>query len=203
MGPEGAWGDWVQEVAFAPRGDTLATLSSGTGWPPDQAQIQLWQAKTGAPGLRLSPDLPPDSHTMLVGLKYVRDHRLHIVRRTEVRQPRRLEHDVLCWDARTGKAVEMPRGVGHALVNLPRPRCEAISPDGRLLAVGTETDSVLYELATGKEVGRLRDLPGSPIHQVFSADGRSLAVLSQVAGAEPIGTVVPWGVGVWDVASGR
>jgi RNA polymerase sigma factor (sigma-70 family) len=201
--PEGLVGDWIHEVAFSPRGDTLATLCGESGWPPSGVGVQLWNARTGALGPRLKPDLPPDVRITLLSLNYPRDDRLYVVRRSEVRAPPGSVTDVLGWDPRTGKAVELPRGIPEAIGKLSRPRCETLSPDGRLLAVGSDPDIVLYELATGKEVRRLRWAPDFVAHQVFSADGRSLAVLSRLSRAKPIEGAGAWSVGVWDVASGR
>jgi WD40 repeat protein len=96
---------------------------------------------------------------------------------------------VVRWEMGTGKQTETPVITGLT----DRPTCQAISPDGKILA-GRGRDQVirLWDLGTGKEVGRLQDAPGNYFYLVFSPDGKLLA---------GSGTDLP--VRLWDVGTGK
>ncbi len=73
-----------------------------------------------------------------------------------------------------------------------------LSPDGRLVACGSETKGnvVLLDAATGEEV-RTLDVSGSGL--AFSPDSKSLAVWIRVPGLH---LMAPTDVSVWNVADG-
>lgn len=95
-----------------------------------------------------------------------------------------IPQEVVVVEAATGRAVAVARGVKP-----PRIAAVAFSPDGRRLAVAPshETEIInqhpvvsddlvyLFELPSGREVGRLRGPDGSIQRLAFSPDGRALA----------------------------
>jgi len=104
------------------------------------------------------------------------------------------------WDAVTGRKLRQVPFPPEPVV--PRPQGltyytsykAALSPDGKLMAYGRANDPVLVlqDLATGKEVHRLTNLPDRVGPIAFSRDGRTLA----------------WGglsgtIGLVEVATGR
>jgi RNA polymerase sigma factor (sigma-70 family) len=95
--------------------------------------------------------------------------------------------EIVLWDPATGRLIRRITGLE------PTTSCAAFSPDGKLLAASNlqRTALQLFEVATGKEVRRIRCWP-SVLQVAFSPDGRTVA-----AGTSE-GTV-----GLWDVASGR
>jgi WD40 repeat protein len=87
------------------------------------------------------------------------------------------------WDAATGKEVLLINGVPESF------RSVAYSPDGRLLASGSEYGTIrLWELSTGKEVLQLRDDDATVNAVAFSPDAQS------VASAMSDGTALVWGL---------
>jgi RNA polymerase sigma factor (sigma-70 family) len=68
------------------------------------------------------------------------------------------------------RAMQPPGVVGGGFYHA------ALSPDGRLLAFGSANRFlVIHELAAGREIRRLSDLPEGVAAMAFSQDGRSLA----------------------------
>jgi WD40 repeat protein len=82
---------------------------------------------------------------------------------------------------------------GHSL-QVGNAGCMALSPGGKLLAVGGETNGIdIWNLTTKKKIGSLTGLSSPPAGLSFAADGSALAA------ADMGGTTFR----VWDVASQR
>src|SRR5690348_15880550 len=77
----------------------------------------------------------------------------------------------------------------------------AFAPDGATLAAGTYATVQWFDVATGKQRGRLRGQPGATLSVAFSPDGKALAT----GGADRAeGDYRSRGVArVWEVATGR
>ncbi len=159
-------------IAFAPDGKTLLVGKAGS------KEVVVVDAGTGRTVRRLKGEqesvrglvLSPDGRT-LVTLSTSRDA-----------DPDR----VGIWDLPTGAQRHLIR---HSF---PDPICGAISPDGKLLAVGSQgKDVVLFDVKAGKELRRLNWHP-SVMSVAFSPDGQALAT------ADNGGCIV-----LWDVASGK
>src|SRR5262249_6432375 len=104
---------------------------------------------------------------------------------------------VRVWDATRGKPLAQPEAAPGQAAAL------ALSPDGRTLAVAPSSRHfgppappavgiLLYEVATGKLRGRLKDLPTRVAALAFSPDGRILACGGQDGG-----------IRLWDVSTGK
>jgi RNA polymerase sigma factor (sigma-70 family) len=100
----------------------------------------------------------------------------------------RFDEPAVIWDLSTRK--ELCRLTGSGVEH--DPRCAAISPDGKLIAIGSQFKYVvLYEVATGKEVRRLLTWP-TCLNLMFSPDGQTL--LAGTGGGE---------ITQWEVATGK
>lgn len=93
---------------------------------------------------------------------------------------------VLVWDL-TGKSKPMTFDHGNEEV-----RNTAVSPDGRLLAVGTSSSVVVWDTQACKRVHTLQQepQPDEALRLAFSPDGKTLAVAGQSAE-------------LWDTTSGK
>jgi RNA polymerase sigma factor (sigma-70 family) len=70
-----------------------------------------------------------------------------------------------------GAPAPLPAGRRSGLVYTAE-----VSPDGRWIAIGTQTKSLtIYELATGRLLRRVEDPPDGTLALAFSPDGRTLA----------------------------
>jgi WD40 repeat protein len=94
------------------------------------------------------------------------------------------EYALRVWAPAAGKELRRVEGLSGA-------NALALSPDGRLLAVGHSDEASLRDPATDREVRRLKHA-GSILSVCFSADGRRLSASSQEGK----------NVRLWDLATG-
>jgi WD40 repeat protein len=186
---------YVWPSLFSPDGRFLATRSAGA------TTVTLWETATGKQiGQPLSFGQSPSCLTLIVYLAFSPDSRLLLVGCSFGRSGQLLE-------AATGKVIETPVALSPQLIASgyalgPNVRSTAaFSPDGRTLATTCADGSTrLFEAATGKQLGKALQAPGSPrppgvSFALFSPDGKTLltgsgdntAQLWNAATGEPIG----------------
>jgi RNA polymerase sigma factor (sigma-70 family) len=151
----------------SPDGKLLAVVEGGMGLP-------LVDTSTGKEVRRLPLDnqtnygavFTPDGRTVIA---WNGEHGAMFLDVATGKQLRRIEYREAPFPGdRAGLPVMMggPRLYYHA----------ALSPDGRLIAFGTKNRMIaLHDVASGKEVRRIEELPDMPDQVVFSPDGRTLA----------------------------
>jgi WD40 repeat protein len=153
----------VRALAFSPDGKTLAALVKPSGQSP--SQVRLWDVKTRKEFGRLTLRgyagnvlaFTPDGKGLVASTYRGRDYIVTV----EV------------WGLKEHKirlSFDLPSGVGN-----PDGRGAAVTPDGKVLAVGG-CKAGLFALDTGKELGLLegRDEARSV---ALSRDGRRLATV--------------------------
>jgi WD40 repeat protein len=162
----------VLSVAFAPDGRSLATGGvDGT--------VRLWDPATGQ-----QTDMPGKHRSWVNGVRFTPDGRLVTASSDQT---------VRVWARpgghREGKVIyEAPEG---------EVRCVAVSPDARVLAMGTRYGAVrVVDLSQGKLLAVLKGHAGDVWALAFSPDGRTLA-----AGAGDWDR--PAEVRLWDAAGWR
>jgi WD40 repeat protein len=181
--------DDVGAVAFAPDARRLATLT----WRDERSVLWLREVPSGKKVGRFPLPFP-----VARGLAYSRDGRLlAVVGRGHVH----------LLSAQNGKVVRSLGDAGREVC------CAAFSPDGRTLAVALRGPSprkasavVLWDVNTGKELGRLEG-HATPVASLgFARDGRRLFSASEdeqgsrtAREAEPR----PGAVCVWEMPAGK
>ncbi len=96
---------------------------------------------------------------------------------------------VTIWDASDGKQLSTWKREGPL-------NAVALSQDGSLLAVGSQSVVQIWDVNQGKQIGSFTDNPGTAALMSFSTDGKMLAVgLSNLKASDSLA--------VWDVASGK
>jgi WD40 repeat protein len=142
-----------QALSFAGEGNQLAVVQQGAVAVLDAATGRLLQplAHEQYPSGPLSTALSRDGNVCAVGYA---------------------PNSIGLWDARSGKLLRLLKAHGNWVVSL------AFTPDGALLASSAgDTTASVWEVATGKEVGRLRFGDGGAyVYSVsISDDGHWLA----------------------------
>jgi WD40 repeat protein len=171
-------GLYSRGLTFSADGSTLAVhyWDKGGQW---HNWVDVWDAKTntvrysfeGCEHVSLSPN-----GSMLAGAS-------------------RADKQVRLWDVRAKKELEpLPikpsRDPSRSKFALGVTHAVAFSPNGKFLAVTCEAEVVLYDLATRKEVQRLKGTGPSLPDLVFSQDGKRLAAGDDRA------------VALWDLKTG-
>jgi len=148
-------------IAFSPDGKLLASGS-------EDATAKLWDTNTGAEVRPLA------GHTGAVnGVAFSPDGALLATASDDT--------TVRLWDVSTGREVRVMRRTLPArfmpIVDIFwGAACVAFSPDGRVLAVGYHDKStVLWNVSTGKEVGKWKEQDADIRHVAFSPNGKLLA----------------------------
>jgi WD40 repeat protein len=153
-------------VGFSPDGTTLATAS--------EAGLHLWDVETGTSRAVFPAGAAHD-------LAFSADGAL-------IASARAFEGGAEVWDVATRTSIATVAGSPPPLNDLS----VALSPDGRILAVGGFGSVVrLWDVRTGKLVHELHQGGNGAFTLEFSPDGRTLAI----SGFEPAASL-------WDVASG-
>jgi|GEM_PF-3815305 len=163
----------VRSIAFAPNGSTL--ISGGkTG------EVFRWDLKTNTPDQKpfitfgdwvTSVNFDPGGTMIACGSR---------------------DGTVALWDVNKWQRIRIPGKVGEApgqVTPIRHPGVSTVlfSPDGTKLAIDHIQDTVIWNIATGKEEGRfVNDTPDQALISAFCADGRTLVSYS------PDGTVFVW-----------
>lgn len=156
----------VQNVAFSPDGKTLASASSGaprylsaTPHPEERFTLRLWDVASGRERCQLDAQ-----HTNSSILMFSPDGRLLVDGRFVTDPYGR--NQIHVWEVATGKK----RRVLDQKVN-----SVLFMPDGRTLAVGSSHGKIDFvDLATGKELGRIRGQNGAVNCLALSPDAKTL-----------------------------
>ncbi len=131
----------------------------------DEKTVVLADAATGKPVRTLAG---PSLEGYLYGAEFTADGRTLVLWS---------DQQVLVWDVAAGRDLRQIPVQETELVPGQRPGYAAVlSPDGRLIAIGSPNHFIaLRELATGKLVRQIDDLPDRVSCLAFSPDGRTLA----------------------------
>lgn len=177
----------VADLGFLPRTGHLASASwDGTVrlWDPRRGAVVKTLSVSGGASDILAVAVSHDEKTVVVGCVEEKS-RLGLAMWYDLGSGRLLRSKIL------SVGMEIP-AMGGTSTFINRVRDVAFSPDGSLLAAGSEDKTVRIWDRTGEEVvATLKDHPGAVYALAFSPNGRRLAAAS-------------WReIGIWEVGTGN
>ncbi|MBV9211667.1 MAG: caspase family protein [Acidobacteria bacterium] len=146
-------------LAFSPDGKTIATSNM-------EMNIEVWNVSDGKEALHIDV-----KNNIIEGIVFSPDGKLLIGGGYQVSKGTSgLDASFRIWDAATGAERQLKSGKTSSLEAL------ALSPDGKLLAVGGKDKKVrLWNLASGQVEQPLGDLKSILLEMAFTPDGKFLA----------------------------
>jgi len=146
----------IYGIAFSSDDQRLAS----TSW---DGSVKVWDIKAGKEIVRISD----------LGINSLFDVALSQDGKQLITSNFNNQGYVYLWDAYTGKEVQKLAGAGQDVYGI------AISPDGRLLAIGWENGFInIWDLSSGKKLQEYSAHAGLIVHLAFSKDGTRLASAS-------------------------
>lgn len=173
----------VQALAYSPDGKWLASGDIC-------GVLRLWDGDTGKLCLRIKGHYEPIVHLAFVPAGEGKQ--------TRVLVSASADKSIRLWDLKTGKQKSRINHPGAA-------GALAVSPDGRLLASGSEKGAAihLWRVEDGKEVRRWRAHQGGVAALTFSSDGKTLfsgGMAHSDKKAEPADDYV---IAMWETSTGK
>ncbi|MGI9066284.1 MAG: WD40 repeat domain-containing protein [Pyrinomonadaceae bacterium] len=187
----------VRSIAFSPDGHTLISSSTEFRSPKIQqktrsregvsfGELKWWDPRTGElkqklirPGedsYSIRATQSPDGKQLALAESFLELTRFVFRPMFETQGSARFSSSVFFRSEI--KLVDAQTGELRSKLDASQPGATSFSPDGSLLAVANGTEVKLWNVQTGKEARKLKDLRGTANAIAFSPDGRSLAVAS-------------------------
>ena len=156
---------WIIGMAFRPDGRLLAVLED------KEDNRSLWNIKAGE---LIYPLTVPPTKSNLWGAAFSSDRSMLATGMRDKTPIGKRSEIVWLWDTRTGEHIRTLTG------HLSIITCVAFSPDGRMLASGSEDETVLlWDLKTGKPPHMLIGHNDRVLNVASSPDGKTLASTSR------------------------